>query len=75
MQWHPERNAFEWPTKAAINHSKEAILITQYVADFFVNQGNEFFVLNAAPFAALSAPLIKDALLVLFHDTVSCYVE
>ena len=34
-----------------------------------------FFVLNAAPFAALSTPPIKDALVVLFHDTVSCDVE
>ncbi|KAK3754430.1 hypothetical protein QZH41_009214 [Actinostola sp. cb2023] len=37
-QWHPEKNQFEWTTEENINHSKEAILITQYVADFFVDQ-------------------------------------
>ena len=38
-QWHPEKNPFEWATREAINHSKEAVLVTQYVANFFVDQG------------------------------------
>ncbi|KAJ7340229.1 hypothetical protein OS493_002961 [Desmophyllum pertusum] len=38
VQWHPEKNSFEWSTGEAINHSKEAVLVTQYVADFFVDQ-------------------------------------
>ena len=38
-QWHPEKNSFEWTTFEAINHSKEAVLVTQYVANFFVDQG------------------------------------
>ncbi|KAK2571885.1 Gamma-glutamyl hydrolase [Acropora cervicornis] len=37
-QWHPEKNSFEWSTREAINHSKEAVLVTQYVANFFVDQ-------------------------------------
>ena len=39
VQWHPEKNPFEWTSAAVINHSKKAVLVTQYVADFFVNQG------------------------------------
>lgn len=38
-QWHPEKNSFEWTLHEAINHSEEAVAVTQYVADFFVNQG------------------------------------
>ena len=38
-QWHPEKNSFEWTSREAINHSKEAVLVTQYMANFFVNQG------------------------------------
>lgn len=37
-QWHPEKNSFEWTLHEAINHSEEAVAVTQYVADFFVNQ-------------------------------------
>lgn len=37
-QWHPEKNSFEWTSREAINHSKEAVLVTQYMANFFVNQ-------------------------------------
>ncbi|XP_044163182.1 gamma-glutamyl hydrolase-like [Acropora millepora] len=37
-QWHPEKNSFEWTSLEAINHSKEAVLVTQYVANFFVDQ-------------------------------------
>jgi len=41
-QWHPEKNNFEWGRettgvpKEAIDHSPEAVLITQYVSDVFV---------------------------------------
>lgn len=37
-QWHPEKNPFEWTLEEAVNHSKEAVLVTQYMADFFVDQ-------------------------------------
>lgn len=37
-QWHPEKNSFEWTLHETINHSEEAVAVTQYVADFFVNQ-------------------------------------
>lgn len=41
-QWHPEKNSFEWYQTdgipyEAINHSAEAIYITQYVSNFFVD--------------------------------------
>lgn len=35
MQWHPEKNAFEWG-KASIPHSLLAVQLAQGVADAFV---------------------------------------
>lgn len=46
-QWHPEKNIFEWSEESdgvpseAINHSPEAVLITQYSANFFVEQARK----------------------------------
>ena len=37
-QWHPEKNAFEW-TRDYIPHSPNAIKTTFFMADFFVNEG------------------------------------
>mmetsp|Transcript_11414 Transcript_11414/g.18720 ORF Transcript_11414/g.18720 Transcript_11414/m.18720 type:complete len:323 (+) Transcript_11414:62-1030(+) len=43
-QWHPEKNNFEWGEtsdgvpKEAINHSLHAIMVSQYMANFFVAQ-------------------------------------
>lgn len=37
-QWHPERNAFEWYWKYRDNHEQGGILVTQYMANFFVSQ-------------------------------------
>ena len=38
-QWHPEKNAFNWNPNYEINHSAHAIRIQQYMANFFVDQG------------------------------------
>ncbi|MCL7034842.1 hypothetical protein MKW94_016147 [Papaver nudicaule] len=37
VQWHPEKNAFEWgyPT---IPHSEDAIQVTQHVANYFISE-------------------------------------
>lgn len=45
-QWHPEKNSFEWYQTdgiyyEAINHSAEAVYITQYVSNFFVAQARQ----------------------------------
>mmetsp|Transcript_11220 Transcript_11220/g.20788 ORF Transcript_11220/g.20788 Transcript_11220/m.20788 type:complete len:321 (+) Transcript_11220:32-994(+) len=45
-QWHPEKNSFEWYQTdgiyyEAINHSPEAVYITQYVSNFFVGQARQ----------------------------------
>jgi gamma-glutamyl hydrolase len=43
-QWHPEKNNFEWGETSegipneGINHSHDAILASQYMANFFVDQ-------------------------------------
>ncbi|KAG8364845.1 hypothetical protein BUALT_Bualt18G0040900 [Buddleja alternifolia] len=38
VQWHPEKNAFEWGL-SGIPHSEEAVQVTQHVANFFVRRG------------------------------------
>jgi len=37
-QWHPEKNNFEWTTSIDIPHSKEAVLVSQYVANLLVSR-------------------------------------
>ncbi len=37
MQWHPERPQYEWVPGLGINHSIEAIVAMQYMADFIGN--------------------------------------
>lgn len=43
LQFHPEKNAFEFVASQAgyVNHSKEAVAVTQYFANFFVDQARE----------------------------------
>ncbi|XP_031551380.1 gamma-glutamyl hydrolase-like [Actinia tenebrosa] len=38
VQWHPEKNQFEWSTKESIPHSTDAIHLGQYMANFLVDQ-------------------------------------
>nr|XP_043620553.1 gamma-glutamyl hydrolase 2-like [Erigeron canadensis] len=40
VQWHPEKNAFEWAS-SAIPHSYDAIQVTQNVANFFVSEARK----------------------------------
>ncbi|KAL8046682.1 hypothetical protein ABFX02_08G192716 [Erythranthe guttata] len=37
VQWHPEKNAFEWGL-SEIPHSEDAVQVTQHVANFFVRE-------------------------------------
>ncbi|EPS62480.1 hypothetical protein M569_12307, partial [Genlisea aurea] len=37
VQWHPEKNAFEWGS-SRIPHSDDAVRVTQHVANFFVRE-------------------------------------
>lgn len=47
VQYHPEKNAYEWgeyrdgEPYEVIDHSKEAIRASQYMADFFVDQARQ----------------------------------
>lgn len=55
-QWHPEKNTFEWTDKINIPHSPDATRVTQYMADFFVDQtrlSNHSFPTEEAEKAAL----------------------
>lgn len=40
-QWHPEKNAFEWTRSENIPHDLDAILVTQAVANSFVNSARK----------------------------------
>ena len=41
VQFHPEKNVYEWNRETRIPHSKEAVLINQYFADFFINEARK----------------------------------
>jgi anthranilate/para-aminobenzoate synthase component II len=38
VQFHPEKNAFEWKIES-IPHSADAILVEQFYGNFLVNEG------------------------------------
>jgi gamma-glutamyl hydrolase len=40
-QWHPERPQFEWNPELNLNHSGDAILAMQYMANFFVSESRK----------------------------------
>jgi gamma-glutamyl hydrolase len=39
VQFHPEKNAYEWKVTNKIAHTAGAISAAQYFADFFINEG------------------------------------
>ena len=39
VQFHPEKNAYEWKVTNKIAHTAGAISAGQYFADFFINEG------------------------------------
>ncbi|PIO28921.1 hypothetical protein AB205_0039150, partial [Aquarana catesbeiana] len=53
VQWHPEKNTFEWKKSSAISHTAEAIQVAFYMADFFVNEGNNFTLKNNCEYLEL----------------------
>ena len=40
-QWHPEKNNFEFNTNEDISHTSNAVAVSQYMADFFVNEARK----------------------------------
>ncbi|KAM5172480.1 gamma-glutamyl hydrolase-like [Mantella aurantiaca] len=41
VQWHPEVNRFQWNTDYDYPHSENAIWLSQYMANFFVNEARK----------------------------------
>ena len=41
VQFHPEKNLYEWVRNKNISHSAHAILASQYFSDFFVNEARK----------------------------------
>ncbi|GCC36955.1 gamma-glutamyl hydrolase-like isoform X2 [Chiloscyllium punctatum] len=41
VQWHPEKNPFEWSRKKKIPHSPHAVEAAWYMANFFVNEARK----------------------------------
>ncbi len=48
VQWHPEKNGFEWNRRESINHSWDAVMAMQKAANFFVNEGVIIMIANYA---------------------------
>ena len=42
VQYHPEKNIFDWDGPLNVDHSRNAIAFAQGLADFFVQQGREY---------------------------------
>jgi len=43
VQFHPEKNAYEWKVTSKIPHTAKAISVGQYFANFFINEGKYQF--------------------------------
>ncbi|XP_056378005.1 gamma-glutamyl hydrolase [Hyla sarda] len=41
VQWHPEKNPFEWRITSDISHTPEAVHVAFYMADFFVKEARK----------------------------------
>ncbi|XP_054250668.1 gamma-glutamyl hydrolase [Indicator indicator] len=41
VQWHPEKNPFEWKNSPGIPHSPSAVRAAYYIADFFINEARK----------------------------------
>ncbi|KAM9574466.1 gamma-glutamyl hydrolase [Guaruba guarouba] len=41
VQWHPEKNPFEWKSSPGIPHSPSAVRASYYIADFFINEARK----------------------------------
>ncbi|NXA37160.1 GGH hydrolase, partial [Eudromia elegans] len=41
IQWHPEKNAYEWKNSSGIPHSPLAIRAAYYMAEFFINEARK----------------------------------
>ncbi|XP_041045515.1 gamma-glutamyl hydrolase [Carcharodon carcharias] len=41
VQWHPEKNLFEWCRKKKIPHSPNAVELSLFLAEFFVNEARK----------------------------------
>ncbi len=41
VQYHPERNAFEWDLPEKLDHSADAVAAMQYLGKFFVNEARQ----------------------------------
>ncbi|XP_068018572.1 gamma-glutamyl hydrolase isoform X1 [Melanerpes formicivorus] len=41
VQWHPEKNPFEWKDSPGIPHSPSAVRAAYYIADFFINEARK----------------------------------
>ena len=48
IQFHPEKNIYEWLDTEKVPHGRNAILVSQYLGNFFIDEGNKLsnFQLN-----------------------------
>ncbi len=50
VQWHPEKNVFEWTTHEDIPHSLPAVQAAQAMANFFVQEGIAIIIYSVIVF-------------------------
>ncbi|KAI3860167.1 hypothetical protein MKW92_014250 [Papaver armeniacum] len=62
VQWHPEKNAFEWGY-STIPHSEDAVQVTQHVANYFISEARK----------SLNRPRTRDVLDNLTYNYVPTY--
>lgn len=46
LQFHPEKNIYEWIDGKNIPHSSNAVMVSQYFANFFVNESKVILLLD-----------------------------
>ena len=59
VQFHPEKNLFEFKANKAQPHTFEAIQVAQYFANFFINQGIYLHIVYLANIGLLIYQKIK----------------
>lgn len=43
VQFHPEKPIFAWAVNTTIKHDPVSVMVSQYFANFFVNEGKNSF--------------------------------
>lgn len=60
VAFHPEKVMFDWtPYKIPIPHSGDAIQVSQFFCNFFINEGNSFILFFIYIHTSVSKRIVK----------------